>query len=222
VKGLLTGLDAGIYLAESGLQQEDLNRIREGVATMRGMVEQVRGLVLDVLYFAKERPLERRPVDALVFTEGLVAAARSKVAKHGIRFETEIGADLGSFEVDEAVFAPAILNLIENAVDACAERPGGPEHRITLRVRGTPHEVAFEVEDDGIGMSPEVQGNIFNLFFSSKGRAGTGLGLFITRQVIAQHGGRITVASAPGRGSCFRLALPRRAAPAAADADGTT
>jgi signal transduction histidine kinase len=70
-------------------------------------------------------------------------------------------------------------------------------------------------------MSPEVQGRIFDLFFSSKGRAGTGLGLFITRQVIAQHGGKISVASVPGRGSCFRVSLPRRAAPeapAAADA----
>jgi signal transduction histidine kinase len=208
-------MDAGIYLAESGLAQGDGERVREGVATVRQMVERIRGVVLDVLYFAKERPLERKAVTVRDFTDGLLAAAGPKIAKRGIGFQTEIAPNLGSFEIDEAVAAPAILNLIENAVDACAESPGRPGHRITFRADGTPHEVLFEVEDDGVGMSPEVQGRIFDLFFSSKGRAGTGLGLFITRQVIAQHGGKISVASAPGRGSCFRVSLPRRAAPAA-------
>jgi signal transduction histidine kinase/DNA-binding NarL/FixJ family response regulator len=215
VKGLLTGMDAGIYLAESGLAQGDGERVREGVATVRQMVERIRGVVLDVLYFAKERPLERKAVAVRDFTDGLLAAAGPKIAKRGIGFQTEIAPNLGAFEIDEAVAAPAILNLIENAVDACAESPGRPGHRITFRADGTPHEVLFEVEDDGVGMSPEVQGRIFDLFFSSKGRAGTGLGLFITRQVIAQHGGKISVTSVPGRGSCFRVSLPRRAAPAA-------
>jgi len=61
-------------------------------------------------------------------------------------------------------------------------------------------------------MTPETRAKIFDLFYSSKGRAGTGLGLFITRQVIAQHGGRIEVESTAGEGSRFRVVLPRRAA----------
>ena len=61
-------------------------------------------------------------------------------------------------------------------------------------------------------MTRETRARIFDLFFSSKGRAGTGLGLFITRQVVGQHGGRIEVESTPGEGSLFRIVLPRGAA----------
>ena len=60
-------------------------------------------------------------------------------------------------------------------------------------------------------MTRETRAKIFDLFYSSKGRAGTGLGLFITRQVVGQHGGRIEVESTPGEGSLFRIVLPRRA-----------
>jgi signal transduction histidine kinase len=69
--------------------------------------------------------------------------------------------------------------------------------------------VVFEIADDGIGMRPEIRDRIFDLFYSSKGQAGTGLGLFIARQVIQQHGGRIEVESAPGQGTRFRVRLPR-------------
>ena len=57
---------------------------------------------------------------------------------------------------------------------------------------------------------PEVREKIFDLFYSSKGRAGTGLGLFITRQVVRQHGGSIEVESEPGQGSGFTVRWPRR------------
>jgi signal transduction histidine kinase/FixJ family two-component response regulator len=213
VKGILTGMDAGIYLAESGLKSGNLERVREGFATVRDMVERIRGVVLDVLYFAKERPLERKRLDVGRFVEGLLAVAGPKISKRGIGFSTEIEPELGEFEVDEAVAAPAILNILENAVDACAETTARPGHRIIFRARGSPDCVEFEVEDDGVGMNPETQGRIFDLFFSSKGKSGTGLGLFITRQVISQHAGTIAVESAPGRGSRFRVCLPRRAAP---------
>jgi len=94
-------------------------------------------------------------------------------------------------------------------VDACVEDRNKPSHRITFRVRGDEGGVTFEIQDDGVGMSTDTRDKIFDLFFSSKGRAGTGLGLFIARQAIRQHGGDIEVDSEPGRGSCFRVRWPR-------------
>jgi signal transduction histidine kinase len=118
---------------------------------------------------------------------------------------------LGEFEIDAAVAAPAINNVLENAVDACTEDRAQAPHRITFRVSGTPEHVIVDIQDDGVGMTRETRAKIFDLFYSSKGRAGTGLGLFITRQVVGQHGGRIEVESSPGEGSLFRIVLPRRA-----------
>jgi signal transduction histidine kinase len=153
-------------------------------------------------------------MDARQFTERLLEWAASKIQKQSIEWITEWGETLGSFEGDEAVLSTALFNVIENAVDACAEDRNRSPHRITLRIDSRPDHVVFEIADDGIGMTPDIREHIFDLFYSSKGRAGTGLGLFITRQVIQQHGGRIDVESTPGLGTVFRVQLPRVLPPA--------
>ena len=134
-----------------------------------------------------------------------------KIRKRAIDFAADLASGLGEFEIDEAVAAPAINNILDNAIDACCAEGAQTAHRITFRVRGTSEHVIFDIQDDGVGMTRETRARIFDLFYSSKGRAGTGLGLFITRQVIAQHGGRIEVESNPGEGARFRIVLPRRA-----------
>ena len=65
------------------------------------------------------------------------------------------------------------------------------------------------VEDNGIGMTEETRTKLFTLFFSSKGKGGTGIGLYVARQVVMQHGGRIEVASVKGEGSTFTVTMPR-------------
>jgi len=209
VKGILTGMDAGVYLAESGLRKNRMDQAQEGLDTVKEMVERVRRVVLDVLYFAKERPLEAKRVHVMKFAEGVLSLASSKIRRHSIELVTEIAADSGDFEVDEDIAAPALLNLLDNAVDACVEDRSKPAHRIAFRARGEGDLVIFEIEDDGIGMSADTREKIFKLFFSSKSKAGTGLGLFIAQQVVQQHGGAIDVSSTPGQGSCFRVCWPR-------------
>jgi len=209
VKGILTGLDGGVYLAESGLRKATLPQVQEGVSTVRQMVERLRRVVLDVLYFAKERPLAWKSMEVLEFAERMLELVKPRIQHQPVELIAEWGNALGAFEVDEAVLTAALFNILENAVDACAEEFSRPLHRITLRVDGQPEHVVFEIADDGIGMAPEIREHIFDLFYSSKGQAGTGLGLFITRQVIQQHGGRIEVESTPGRGTLFRVRLPR-------------
>jgi signal transduction histidine kinase len=209
VKGILTGLDAGVYLAESGLRKSRMDQAQEGLETVKEMVERVRRVVQDVLYFAKERPLECKRVKVADFVESLLALASPKIRRHSIELVTEMAVDPGEFEIDEGISAPALLNIFDNAVDACVDDRTKSDHRITFRVRGDGDHVTFEIKDDGIGMNTGARENIFSLFFSSKGQDGTGLGLFIAQQVVRQHGGSIDVASVPGQGSCFRVRWPR-------------
>jgi PAS domain S-box-containing protein len=209
VKGILTGLDAGVYLAESALRKNRPDQAQEGLETVKEMVERVRRVVLDVLYFTKERPLEAKRVKVQDFVEGVLALAAPKIQRHPIELAKEIPIDAGEFEVDEGIAAPAVLNILDNAVDACVEDRGKPVHRIAFRTRGDRSAVTIEIQDDGVGMAADTREKIFDLFFSSKGQAGTGLGLFIAREVVRQHGGSIEVDSLPGRGSCFRIHWPR-------------
>jgi signal transduction histidine kinase len=98
-----------------------------------------------------------------------------------------------------------LVNLLVNAGQATA--PGG---RIRLSTRPEGEEVWLEVRDTGCGMPPEVLSRLFQPFFTTKPMGlGTGLGLAVVHGIVTAHGGRITVESQPGQGSCFTVWLPR-------------
>ena len=99
-----------------------------------------------------------------------------------------------------------ILNLLTNAIDATP-----PDGRVEMTTRSRPaqDEVEIAIADTGLGISPDDRKHIFEPFFSTKeaGR-GTGLGLFITAEIVREHKGRIELESGEGRGSTFRICLP--------------
>jgi signal transduction histidine kinase len=101
-----------------------------------------------------------------------------------------------------------LLNLAENAFDACRLDQKKPAHEVTLRVGRDDHVTRFEVEDNGIGMERETREKAFSLFFSSKGSEGTGLGLFIANKIATAHGGSIAIESTPGVGTRFVVEIP--------------
>ena len=111
--------------------------------------------------------------------------------------------------MDPGVVRLALINILENALDACIEDTAKKSHKIVFSVRPEGNRMVFEVKDNGTGMDRETRENLFTLFFSSKGNRGTGLGLFIAKKIITQHGGQIKVESKPNRGSSFRITIPR-------------
>jgi len=112
--------------------------------------------------------------------------------------------------VDPAYIQAALLNILENAVDACLVEETRKPSKVVFSLRRKKDRLEFDILDNGIGMDPATQEKLFTPFFSSKGDKGTGLGLFIANKIVEQHGGRIDVTSAPGRGSLFRVIIPKR------------
>jgi PAS domain S-box-containing protein len=218
VKGILTGLDGGVYLLGSGLARGNDDKIREGMDIVRQMVDRIRNLVMDILYYAKERALDWKRMPVVDFAEDIVAVVVPKFQNHPIEFIKNFDSAAGAFEVDAAVASTAIINIIENAIEACMEDRSGKSHRIVFTACRENGHIIFDIKDNGVGMDEQTQESIFNLFYSSKGQAGTGLGLFIAKNIIQQHGGTIQVTSSPGQGANFRVKLPR-VIPAAAKDD---
>lgn len=212
IKGLLTALDGSVYRMGSGLKKGDSARVDDGFKDIRLLIGRLRKMVLDILYYSKNRALAWEEVDVSAFASENADLVTGKAAEQNIRllrdFAPAPGA-LGLFEADAGAVSSALVNILENAVEACAaaNTPGGGEVRFT--VRADADDVRFIVADNGPGMDRETREKLFTLFFSSKGSAGTGIGLYVAGQVVKQHGGRITVESEPGRGSVFTLILPR-------------
>ena len=209
IKGLLTGLDGGMYLLDSGFAKENREQVEEGWETVKLMIGRIRKMILDILFYAKERNLKWERVDALSFAEEVAAVVETGIRGRGIEFVKDFSPKVGKLEIDAGYIHSALINIIENAVDACARDESKEVHKVVFGVREHKDHVVFDVFDDGIGMDAITRSKLFTPFFSSKGDKGTGLGLFISNKIIEQHGGKIHVNSTPGQGSLFRIRIPK-------------
>lgn len=209
VKGLLTSLDGGVYKIEAGFRKDDPERLRDGWAIVKDKIARIRKMVMDILYYAKSRDTELESVDLTSFGKDMAAIIEPKAAQKNVTFRLEVAPDIGEVQMDETAMSAALVNFLENAVDACSEDDTKPTHEVVLRLTGDAQRVRFEVADNGMGMDQETREKMFTLFFSSKGSRGTGLGLFISSQVIERHGGSIEVTSSFGEGTSIVAAIPR-------------
>jgi PAS domain S-box-containing protein len=209
LKGCLTGLDASLYLIETGFYRNKPARIEEGLDVTKLMADRIRKLVMDILYYAKERELQLTNVDVWQFAKDVATSIETRIRAANIQFECNLPTDLGTFDIDTETLRPALINLLENAMEACIEDQSDKKHVIRFDVHGEKDQVVFEVSDNGPGIESDHVPRIFRLFYSSKGHKGTGIGLFITRKVILKHGGRITVNTEHGNGALFKVFLPR-------------
>ncbi|EHJ46391.1 multi-sensor signal transduction histidine kinase [Solidesulfovibrio carbinoliphilus subsp. oakridgensis] len=226
VKGMLTALEGAVYRVESGLKRGDAPRAEAAAEAVKTLVGRVRALVLNVLYYAKSRELAPETVDVAAFASGIAQTVAPKAAREGVTLTAAIGQELGAMDVDAGNLSAALVNILENAVDACLGDTSKTERHIEFAVSREDGQVIFDITDNGMGMDQETREKAFTLFFSSKGLKGTGLGLFIANDMVAKHGGTIDLTSEPGVGTHFRVRLPERplvapAVEAAVPASGT-
>ena len=211
IKGLLTGLDGGVYLLNSALNKDDRSLARQGLETVKDMTAKIRKMILDILFYAKERELILESVDAIKFAKDLVGTMKRKVDAHHITLTLDLPEKSFSFEADEALIHAALINIFDNAVDACiedVETGGNASPEITFRLKNDGDRLLFAITDNGIGMESEDIQKAFTLFHSGKGKKGTGLGLFIAKESIQKHHGRIDATSEKGVGTTFQVTLP--------------
>jgi signal transduction histidine kinase len=183
--------------------------VQTGWGKVTELIGRIKGMVLDILFYAKKRELNLREIPACDLAAQVAESVAPKAEKLGVGFRVEIAPGLGNFQVDEVVLAAAMVNILENAVEACLDDKAKPAHTVSFRARPDASGVFFEIEDDGTGMQPETLARLFSVFFSTKGSRGTGLGLFIAKKAVDEHGGRIGAVSEPGQGSTFRIWIPR-------------
>jgi signal transduction histidine kinase len=149
--------------------------------------------------------LDRSKVTSFNLNGGLTSSL--KLARHLLK-SVSVSTQLG--EIPAITCAPSQINqvflsLITNAAQALPPSRG----EITLTTRADNGGVAVEIADNGKGIAPDILPKIFDPFFTTKAVGkGTGLGLSISHKIVAQHGGRIAVASEPGKGTRFTVWLP--------------
>jgi signal transduction histidine kinase len=177
-------------------------RIINRLTTVQKEASRLRDILDDFLRFAGKMELDRKPVDLKVLLDEMVdffypQAQLQRVQLRIIPHDGQVVA-----RVDERLIKQAVLNLLINAVHAM---PNGGEILLSAWWEGGRAKV--EIDDTGKGIEPEALGKIFDAYYSTK-KGGHGLGLAITRRIIEEHGGNITVGSQPGKGTAFVIDLP--------------
>lgn len=180
---------------------DDGSEARRLCAAIAREVDRLAEITEDYLRFARlPRPTFARE-DVGEVLQDLVAFVQPELDAARIRVELDLEGTLVA-SIDENQIRQALLNLVRNSREAMKD--GGI---LTLAARAWEGGVKLEVRDDGIGMREEDRARIFDPFFTTK-EGGTGLGLSLTQQIVAQHGGRLDCDSQVAGGTTFTLYLP--------------
>ena len=212
VKNILIGLKGGSYVVDVGLQNNNMEKLNTGWQTIKKNIKRVADLTQDMLAYAKDRKPEAEACFPNDIVEEVVELVTDFAASHNIHISRICDPGLDEMMLDPRTVHRALLNLVNNAMEACLEleddtRKFVVEISIT---KGDDGSAIFAVKDNGIGMDEETRTRLFTPMFSSKGGKGTGLGLLVTKKLVEEHGGTIDIDTSLGYGSVFTMRLPEQ------------
>jgi len=182
--------------------------LREPVSDAREAAERIKVIVRDLRLFLRDADEGSHPLDVQDVLESAI-----RVAWNAIKHKAKVVRDYGAVpmvEGNRARLGQVFLNLLINAVQAMPAGRTSSENEIRVVTKTSPQGGAVvEIHDNGCGMTPEVARRVFDPFFTTKPVGeGTGLGLAIAHRIVEEVGGRIALATEPGRGTTFRLTFP--------------
>ena len=212
IKNILHGLKGGSYLVDIGITKNDTEKLKKGWEMIKRNVGRTSNLVMDLLSYSKEREPEYEACRPNDIANDVCELLQDKALENKVEIITQFDGAIGEVSMDPDIIHESLLNLMSNAVDACLFDEN-MDKTWQVGLKTTQEEgniIKFEVSDNGAGMDKEVLKQLFTSFFSTKGHRGTGLGLMVTRKLIEEHGGTITVNSRLGEGTVFTIRLPYR------------
>lgn len=209
IKNILQGLRSGGDILKMGLEADDKELLQRGWRIVEKNQSKVYDLVKDMLSYSKEREPNYEPVEVNSLAQDVVDLMAERARELGIRLEAKLDSTLSVCAMDREGIHRSLLNIVGNAFDAVEDSEGPC---VTVETGIERDTVFLRVVDNGSGIPEDRLRDIFRPFVSTKGSRGTGLGLAVSRKVLREHGGDLTVESLVGRGSTFTLRLPLRTA----------
>ena len=190
--------------AEYLMRKTSEESTKKGLTTIVSQVERITKIMNQLLSFARQHPIERRPLALSLVVQDIMDVIQERLEERDIRLEVDMESTCPNVSADRDHMGQVLLNLIVNAIQAM---PGGGT--LSLRLRCRNEHVHLSVSDTGCGIPSEHLPKLFTPFFSTKEVGeGTGLGLTVVHGIIEEHQGSITVDSEPGRGTTFHIHLP--------------
>ncbi len=199
----------GGILTYAHLLCEDVEEGSETYATLEKIIKltnRCKIIVRGLLDFARQDPPEQQPLNLNQVIREMLSLMEGHVILRGVDVVLDLAQDLPTIYGHRSKLEQVFLNLVINAAEAME---GKGRLEIITRALPEDNELRVTFRDNGPGMPEEVASRVFEPFYTTKSRGrGTGLGLSISHGIISQHGGRIELDTAPGRGTTIAVVLP--------------
>lgn len=196
IQGNLEGMLDGVYPAD----EANLRALLDETELLSRLMDDLRTLTLAE---SGALQLSKEPVDLPPFLREVAGTFQPQALAAGVTISVDAAEGLPVLEIDPSRIRQVLANLLTNALHYS---PAGGSIRLAAASNGD--TVAFTVQDDGPGISPEDLPHVFERFYKSTDSGGMGLGLAIAKHLVEAHDGSITAENGPARGTIIRIALP--------------
>ncbi len=208
IKNILQALRGGADVVEMGLRGNNVVQAGKGWRIVDRNLEKIYNLTMNLLAYSRPREPRFQSVNPKALIDDCLELVAPAANEKGVMVVADVEADLPAVPLDPDGIHQVLMNLLSNALDA-TERGKGLVKVICRYMAGS-KELVIEVIDNGAGITPGMMQHMFELFHSTKGNRGTGLGLAVAKKIIDEHDGVIAVRSKEAEGSSFTLRLPVR------------
>ncbi len=206
IKNILQALRGGADVVEMGIRRTDLNQLTKGWRVVDRNLEKIYNLTMNLLAYSRPREPQLEMVNPRKVIDECLELMAPMANEKGVMAVADIEPDQPAIPLDPDGLHQVLMNLLTNALEAVNPQEG--LIRVTCRYDVQERATFIEVIDNGPGIANTISPHLFEIFHSTKGNRGTGLGLAVARKIVEEHEGEITATSKPDEGTVFTIRLP--------------
>jgi two-component system, NtrC family, sensor kinase len=206
IKNILQALRGGADVVEMGLRGSNVTQATKGWRIVDRNLEKIYNLTVNLLAYSRPREPKLESVHPKKLIEDCLELIAPMANEKRVMAVADIDPDHPPVPMDPDGMHQVLMNLLSNSIDAVTTGTG--LIRVVCRYDEQNKQTVFEVIDNGEGIPPSMMAHMFELFHSTKGNRGTGLGLAVAKKIVDEHDGVITCKSKVGEGTVFTIRLP--------------
>jgi signal transduction histidine kinase/pSer/pThr/pTyr-binding forkhead associated (FHA) protein len=206
IKNILQALRGGADVVEMGLRGTNITQAAKGWRIVDRNLDKIYNLTLNLLAYSRPREPKLEMVNPKQLINECLELIATAANEKGAMVVADVDENQPAIPLDPSGMHQVLMNLLSNALDAVSPRKGLIQ--VFCRYDGENRETTIEVVDNGSGVPPSMMQHMFQLFHSTKGNRGTGLGLAVAKKIVDEHEGSIAVRSMPDEGTTFTIRLP--------------
>ena len=206
IKNILQALRGGADVVEMGLRSGNVPQASKGWRIVDRNLIKIYNLTMNLLAYSRPREPKLEMVNPKVLIDDCLELVAPVASEKGVMVVADVEEDHPAVPMDPSGMHQVLMNLLSNSLDAVTPQEG--LIRVECHYDSENRQSTLEVIDNGHGIAPSMMKHMFQLFHSTKGNRGTGLGLAVAKKIVDEHDGSIAVRSAPGEGTTFTIRLP--------------